>query len=205
MAINLSKGQSIQLDKKKNNLSSLVMGLGWDVGRPEKTGFFKSLLNANTKGSEFDLDGFAMLLDHDDRLRSDNDLIYFGNLSTSDQTIVHSGDNLTGEGEGDDEQITLQLGRIAERYQRILFCVNIYNGRQRDQHFGMVANAFVRAVDADGKEMARFQLSAEPQYDGKVSMIMGDLVRQGTEWNFRGLGEALDTDSIGEVAQRYAV
>lgn len=204
MAINLSKGQTIQLDKKQNNLSSLVMGLGWDVRKPEKTGFFQRLLNADAKGTEFDLDGFALLLDRDGRLQSDKDLVYFGNLTTPDRTVVHSGDNLTGEGQGDDERITIQLGRVAERYQRIVFCVNIYNGPTRGQHFGMVANGFVRAVDADGKEMARFQLSAEPQYDGKVSMIMGDLVRQGTEWTFGGLGEALDAASIEEVARRYS-
>ena len=200
MAINLSKGQSISLDK--NNLSKMSMGLGWDTRQAApQGGFFKRILSAG--GTDFDLDGFALLLGADGRLAKDEDLIYFGNLRGGGGQVEHSGDNLTGAGEGDDEVIKLRLAQIPERYARIVFGVSIYKGQSRKQHFGQVANAFVRAVDGDGKEMARYKLSGGGEYDGKISMLMGELVRSGGGWEFRALGEALTEDSIDRVAARY--
>ncbi len=202
MAINLNKGQSIQLDKKINNLSRVTMGLGWDVRKPVKKGFFGAMFGGG--GADFDLDAFAILLGSNDRLAAKNDLIYFGNLSSRDGTVVHSGDNLTGEGEGDDETLVLQLGKMAEQYQRIAFGVLIYKGHKRAQHFGMVSNAFVRTVDADGKEMARFQLSSDAAYEGKVSMLLGDLVRKGGAWDFRALGQPMDVADIDDLTRHFA-
>lgn len=205
MAINLSKGQSISLDKKKHNLSKMSMGLGWDTRQaaPSEGGFFKRLLSSGGSGGDFDLDGFALLLGANGKLGTDKDLIYFGNLRSGDGSVQHSGDNLTGEGEGDDEVITLNLSQMPERYARIIFAVNIYKGNKRNQHFGLIANAFVRAVDGDGKEMARYNLSRSTEYDGTASMLMGELVRSAAGWDFRALGEALKEDDIDRVAARY--
>lgn len=202
MAINLSKGQSISLDKNKNNLSKMSMGLGWDIGPASaQGGFFKRLLSAG--GSDFDLDGFALLLGADGRLAKDGDLVYYGNLRGGNGQVEHSGDNLTGAGKGDDEVIRLGLARIPESCARIVFGVNIYKGQSRKQHFGRVANAFVRAVDGDGREMARYNLSGGDQYDGKISMLMGELVRSGAGWDFRALGEALEEADIDGIAASY--
>jgi stress response protein SCP2 len=202
MAINLSKGQSISLDKNKHNLSRMTMGLGWDTRQAEpQGGFFKRLLSSG--GDDFDLDGFALLLNADGKLAGDKDVIHFSNLRSSDGSVVHSGDNLTGEGEGDDEVIALNLSQLPERYVRVIFAVNIYNGAKRKQHFGLVANAFVRAIDGDGKEMARYQLSRNSEYDGATSMLMGELVRSAAGWDFRAIGEVAKEDGIAQVAARY--
>jgi len=202
MAINLSKGQSINLDKKRNNLTSMSMGLGWDTRQAApQGGFFKRLLSSG--GGDFDLDGFALLLGANGRLGTDKDVVYFGNLRSSDGSTQHSGDNLTGAGEGDDEVIALNLPQVPDRIMRIVFGVNIYKGGSRQQHFGLVSNAFVRAIDGDGKEMARYNLSGSAEYTGKTSMLMGELVRSGEDWDFRAVGEVLDEDDIGRVAARY--
>lgn len=140
MAINLSKGQGINLDKKRNNLSRITMGLGWDVRQPERQGFLKGLFGG-AKGSEFDLDGFALLLGSQGGVQAKQDVVFYGNLKARDGTVTHSGDNLTGEGEGDDEAIVLQLDRMSDRYQRVVFGVCIYKGHARKQHFGLVAKA----------------------------------------------------------------
>ncbi len=202
MAINLSKGQSINLDKNKYNLARMSMGLGWDTRQATtQGGFFKRLLSSG--GSEFDLDGFVLMLRADGKLGDDKDVVYFGNLHSNDGSIRHSGDNLTGKGEGDDEVISLSLPKVPERYTRIVFGVNIYKGSSRNQHFGLVANAFVRAIDGDGKEMARYNLSRSAEYEGKTSMIMGELARSAAGWDFRAVGEVLVEDNIDRVSARY--
>lgn len=206
MAINLSKGQSINLDKKKNDLARISMGLGWDT-RPPATpqgGLFKRLFSGGGAGADFDLDGFALLLNADGKLASKKDLIYFGNLRGAEGHAQHSGDNLTGEGEGDDEVITLGLADMPASYTRILVGVCIYKGNSRHQHFGLVSNAFVRAVDGSRKELARFNLSGGNEYAGKTSMLMGELVRSGGDWEFRARGEALAEADIEGVATRYS-
>jgi tellurium resistance protein TerD len=180
----------------------MSMGLGWDT-RPAtpEGGFFKRMFSSSG-GADFDLDGFALLLGANGKLADDKDVIYFGNLRGANGQVEHSGDNLTGEGAGDDEVITIGLARMPDRYARILVGVCIYKGRERHQHFGQVANAFVRAVDNDGKEVARFNLSSSSEYNGKTSMLMGELERSGDDWTFRALGEALEED-IAQVAARY--
>lgn len=196
MAINLKKGQSIVLEKSEYDLSRLTMGLGWDVSKSKgRRGLFGG------GGADFDLDGYAMLLEENDKLKNyKENVIYYGYLASADQTVTHSGDNLTGEGEGDDEEIFVQLNSIPERIKKIVLGVSIYQAKQRNQHFGMVENAFVRAVDAKNVEIARYSLSGEAAYDGKISMLMGEIYREGTQWKFKALGNPSGDDMNGVVA-----
>lgn len=204
MAINLTKGQTIVLDKSEYNLSRLVMGLGWDVAEKKRSGL--GGLFGGGKRANFDLDGYAILLQANETLPKQNyqeDVIYYGHLTNREQTVSHSGDNLTGEGAGDDEQITLFLNKIPEKYEKVILGVSIYKAAERQQDFGMVNNAFVRAVDASGKEIAKYSLSGEPTYHDKISMLMGEVYRHQGQWKFRALGNPLDVDLAG-VIKLYA-
>ena len=195
MTINLKKGQKIVLDKSEYDLSRLTMGLGWDVANSGSglTGLFGRKL-------DFDLDGYAILLAENEKLKNyEEDVIYYGNLESQDQTVIHSGDNLTGEGGGDDEQIILKLNSIPEKYQKIILAVSIYKAKERKQEFGMVENAFVRAVDNKGIEIGKYTLSGNGAYHGKISMLMGAVYRDNGHWKFNALGDPLDTDMNGVV------
>ncbi|MEG4272598.1 MULTISPECIES: TerD family protein [unclassified Microcoleus] len=193
MAINLTKGQSIVLSKSEYDLSRLTMGLGWDVAKAKKSIFGRS-------GANFDLDSYALLLGENGKLKNyKEDVIYYSHLESKDKTVVHSGDNLTGEGEGDDEQILVKLSSLPAQYHKIILGVNIYDGKERKQHFGLVENAFVRAVDGAGKEIARYRLSNDPSYEGKLNMLMGEVYREGGEWKFKALGNPLAEDLNGVV------
>ncbi|MDB9511270.1 TerD family protein [Kamptonema animale CS-326] len=188
MAINLTKGQSIILSKSEYDLSKLTMGLGWDIGK-SKGGLFGS------GGGNFDLDSYALLLGENGKLKNyKEDVIYYGHLESKDKMVVHLGDNRTGAGEGDDEQIVVRLSSLSEQYHQIILGVNIYQAKERKQHFGMVANAFVRAIDATGKEIARYSLSSESSFEGKITMLIGEVYRDGGEWKFKALGNPLADD-----------
>jgi tellurium resistance protein TerD len=190
MAINLKKGQSISLDKSAYDLSTLTMGLGWDVA-PKKPGL-GGIFGGN---KDFDLDAYALLLNSEGKLVNyKEDVIYYAHLKSQDKTVVHTGDNLTGEGDGDDEQIVLKLNNIDPKYERIILGVTIYQAKSRNQNFGQVENAFVRAVDANNKEIARFSLSGDNTYQGKISMLMGEVYRSNKGWEFKALGDALTND-----------
>lgn len=194
MAINLKKGQSIILDKNEYDLSRVVMGLGWDVA---KKGVFGGLIGG---GADFDLDGFALLLDAQGKLKNhQEDVVYFGHLATRNNTVIHSGDNLTGQGSGDDERIIIELKTLPSAYQRIILGVNIYHAEERKQHFGLVNNAFVRAIDAKGKEIARYSLSGEATYSGQISMLLGELSPENGQWKFKALGTPLNLTLNGVV------
>ncbi len=205
MAINLTKGQSITLEKEKYDLNTVTMGLGWDVV-PDKGsgggGLLKNLFSSAPL--DFDLDGFALMLGANDKVLSASDVIYYGNLKLADGTVYHSGDNLTGEGEGDDEQIVIKLKKLGIHYQKIVLAVNIYKAQERNQHFGLVQNAFVRAVDASGEEMIRYSLSQSSDYDGESSMLLGELYRRGPNWKFRAIGRPTGVSSIQEVVKQFS-
>jgi tellurium resistance protein TerD len=195
VAINLTKGQSIVLSKSEYDLSRLTMALGWDVAKAKK-----SLFGSSSSGANFDLDSYALLLGDNGKLKNyKEDVIYYSHLETNDKTVVHSGDNLTGAGDGDDEQIVVKLSSLSAAYHKIILGVNIYNGQERKQHFGMIENAFVRAVDANGKEIARYRLSNDPSYEEKLNMLMGEIYREGGEWKFKALGNPLAQDLNGVV------
>ncbi len=210
MAINLKKGQTINLEKDVYDLSSVTVGLGWDV-KEQKKGLFTSLFSGEKKEADYDLDAIAFLLDVNgkvaklgDRKLVGGDVIFFNNLRHSSGNIWHTGDNLTGEGEGDDEQIIVKLSKLDACYDKIVILVSIYKGNERGQDFGQVENAFIRAVDAKGQEMLRYDLSNEEKYDGMRSMIFGEFYRRNGGWKFRAIGTPYQTDNFVTILrERY--
>jgi tellurium resistance protein TerD len=211
MAINLTKGQTIDLRKNDRgedvyDLSQVTIGLGWDV-KETKSGFLGKLFGG--KEEDYDLDAVAFLLDETGKIQNlgvdlkKGDIIFFNSLKHPSGQIWLTGDNRTGEGDGDDEQIIVRLNTLPEKYQKIIFLVTIYQGRQKNQHFGKVDNAFIRAVDAKGKEIAKFSLSGNESLNGKCSMIFSEVYRHNNNWKFRAIGDAKDTDSILDLLKLY--
>lgn len=193
MAVNLVKGQRIDLRKDDgSDLRKVMVGLGWDPVK--KKGFFST-------GHDIDCDASAFVLT-DGKLAKSKDVVYFGHLKHSSKCIKHMGDNLTGEGDGDDEEIRINLADLPEQYDRIVVVVNIYRSKQRKQHFGMIGNAFIRIVDEDtGREMMRYNLT--DNYDGRTGMIFGELYRHNGRWKFSAVGEGTNDNSVDEMATRY--
>ncbi|ONI38651.1 stress protein [Candidatus Epulonipiscium fishelsonii] len=198
MAVNLTKGQKVSLQKGNEGLSKLLIGLGWDQAKSKK----KSLFGGLKAEAQIDCDGSVLML-QDDKLKNQDDIIYFGNLRHSTQSIIHNGDNLTGAGDGDDEQIMLSLNDIPAAYNRIVFVVNIYQAQQRKQHFGMIQNAFIRIVDArNNTEMYRYNLTED--YTNMTAMIFGEIYRNNGEWKFNAIGQGTNDAGLNELVKRYA-
>lgn len=194
MAISLKKGQKISLSKEKPGLSKVIVGLGWDEVKRSR-GFFAP------KPKPIDCDAFALLLKNG-RLTNNKDVVYYGNLTHETQAVKHMGDNLTGAGEGDDEQIVIDLDRIPAEYDRIILAVNIYKAYERNQHFGMIENAFIRLVDGkDNREMCIYNLTED--YSGMTAMLFGEIYRHNGEWKFNAIGQGTKDKHIGEFANRY--
>lgn len=189
MAISLQKGGNVNLSKEAPSLKTVVIGLGWDP--------------RVTDGAGFDLDGSAFLLKADGKVRSDSDFIFYNCLKSIDGSVTHQGDNLTGGGDGDDEKITVELGKIPAEVDRVAFTVTIHEADARKQSFGQVAKAYIRCLDANGnKELARYDLTE----DGSVetAMIFGELYRNGADWKFRAVGQGFK-GGLGPLARSYGV
>lgn len=194
MTINLQKGQRISLKKEAPNLSRLMCGLGWDVAK--KSGWFGS-------SPDFDLDAFVVCLNENDKLTSKSDIVYFGNLRHSSGAITHLGDNLTGDGEGDDEQIIVDLPQVPTNISKLLFLVNIYESQKRKQELSQLENAYVRLVDVSNqREIARYKLSGS-QYQNKNGLILAEVYRKDGEWKMAATGDAFDAKGIADIAQKY--
>ena len=193
MSISLQKGQKVSLTKENAGLSQLLVGLGLDAAE-QKRGFF-----GLKKSADIDCDATAILL-KDGRFRDNSDVVYFGNLSHKSGAVTHLGDNLTGEGEGDDEQIIIDLAKVPKEYDKIMIVVNIYSAVQRKQHFGMIHNAFIRIVDGKtNKELCKYDLTEE--YPGMLAMIFGEIYNG--EWKFGAIGQGTKDTCISELCQRY--
>lgn len=205
MGINLVKGQKIDLTKGRSSLSSVMVGLGWDpvVKEKKKSGFLGGLLGGGAAGgAEIDCDASVILLDEKGKLLSKQNLVYFGNKSSQDGSVVHSGDNRTGDGDGDDEVINVNLNAISPSVHKLVFVVNIYQASQRKQDFGLIQNAFIRLVDNSSKEeLIHYNLSEN--YAGKTSLFPGELYRHGSEWKFSAVGEGTSDLDIGSIANKY--
>ncbi len=194
MSVSLQKGQKVSLTKDNAGLSKVIIGLGWDEAQ-KKAGFFAK------KPEPIDCDASAFAL-QGGKLVYKEDIIYFGNLRHPTGTIQHMGDNLTGAGEGDDEQIIVELARVPAEYDRIVVVVNIYQAVQRKQHFGMIKNAFIRLVDArNNMELCRYNLTED--YSGMTAMVFGEVYRHNGEWKFNAIGQGTNDNSVGELANRY--
>ncbi|MCT4621044.1 MAG: TerD family protein [Marinisporobacter sp.] len=203
MAINLQKGQRIDLTKSNPGLSKIMIGLGWDPVEQKNTGGFLSGLFGGGKAPEIDCDASVLMLDNNGKLARKQDLIYFGNLRSTCGSVVHSGDNLTGGGAGDDEQIFVTLGMVPNNIQRMVFVVNIYDCIRRKQDFGLIKNAFIRVVNGgDMKEIIRYNLSDE--YAGKTTLIVGEIYRHNGDWKFGAIGEGTNDASLSEIVKKYA-
>jgi stress response protein SCP2 len=188
MGVNLQKGQKISLAKDNKALSKIMVGLGWDP--------------VQGQGDRIDCDASVFMLNATDKIEGKNDIIYFGNLASICKSVVHQGDNLTGQGEGDDEQIIVDLQAVPERIQKLVFVVNIYKCIERKQHFGMIQNAFIRIVNiADRGELARFNLTED--YSGWTSLIVAEIYRRNNEWKFGAIGQGSKDASLEEMVKQY--
>lgn len=249
MAINLQKGQTIDLrknDKGENfDLTQVTIGLGWDV-KQKKSNFFGKIFGQAEE--EYDLDVIAFLLDSNGKVANlgrelvlasgskvglhGGDIIFFNSMTypsgsgtsntlfpegtpkhlieqkikqflNNGELIVHTGDNLTGVGDGDDEQIIIKLDSLPAKIEKIIFSVSIYKGIEKKQQFGNVENAFIRACDKNNIEIAKYTLSNNSELENKHSLIFGETYRHNNGWKFRAIGEPLETDSFVEVLKKY--
>jgi stress response protein SCP2 len=197
MGINLEKGQRISLEKIAPGLKNLLCGLGWDVAQSD------GLLGFLKMGPNLDLDASVICLDGQDKLKGITDLVYFGNLRHASGAVTHLGDNLTGEGEGDDEQILVALDRLPPAIQKLVFVVNIYECLSRKQDFSQVKNAFVRLIDrSNNQEIARYNLSGS-NYAGMTGMIMAEVYLQDGQWQMAAKGEGFRAKNLQEITQLY--
>ena len=189
MAISLQKGGNVNLSKEAPGLSKLIVGLGWDV--------------RSTDGAAFDLDGAVFMLNSSGKVRSDADFVFYNNLKSTDGSVVHSGDNRTGAGEGDDETVTIDLGKVPADIDKIVLAVTIHDAEARKQNFGQVSKAFIRCVNAAGNgEIARYDLSEDGSTE--AAMIFGEVYRAGSEWKFRAVGQGFK-GGLGPLAKNYGV
>lgn len=174
MPVSLQKGQKVSLTKDNPGLKKVVVGLGWDV-------------NAFDTGGDFDLDAAAFLLNDTGRVGSSSDFVFYGNLSHPSGSVVHQGDNLTGVGDGDDEQIKIDLSKVPDNVTKIAFTVTIYEPEQRKQNFGQVNNAFIRIYNEEnGEEMLRYDLGED--FSIETAAVFGELYKSGSEWKFNAIG-----------------
>ncbi|KSU56607.1 chemical-damaging agent resistance protein C [Gordonia sp. JH63] len=189
MGVSLSKGGNVSLSKEAPGLTAVSVGLGWDI--------------RSTTGTDFDLDASAIALGADKKVLSDQHFIFFNNLRSPDGSIEHTGDNLTGEGEGDDEVIKVDLAGVPPNVDSIVFPVSIYDADARSQSFGQVRNAFIRVVNqAGGAEIARYDLSEDASTE--TAMVFGELYRHGSEWKFRAVGQGYASGLAG-IARDFGV
>jgi len=189
MSISLSKGGNVSLSKEDPSLTKILIGLGWDA--------------RSTDGADFDLDASAFLLAAGDKVRSDSDFIFYNQLKSTDGSVEHTGDNRTGEGEGDDESLKVLLTGVPAEIQKISVAVTIHDGENKRQNFGMVQNAFIRIVnDATGRELARYDLTEDASVE--TAMIFGEVYRHGAEWKFRAVGQGYK-GGLGPLARNYGV
>jgi tellurium resistance protein TerD len=189
VAVSLTKGGNVSLSKEAPGLTAVTVGLGWDV--------------RTTTGAAFDLDASAIACGPDGKVVSDQHFIFYNNLATPDGTIRHTGDNLTGEGEGDDEAIEVNLAGLPTEVDKVAFPVSIYDAEGRAQNFGQVRNAFIRVVNqANNSEIARYDLSED--YSTETALVFGELYRNGAEWKFRAVGQGYASGLAG-IARDFGV
>ncbi|KAB2338188.1 TerD family protein [Cytobacillus depressus] len=202
MAINLQKGQRVDLTKGNPGLSKIMVGLGWDPVQSRGGGGLFGALFGGGSGPNIDCDASVVMVDENDKIRNNSDVIYFGNLKSADGSIQHTGDNLTGDGDGDDEQILVDLSRVPEQIKKLVFIVNIYDCVKRKQHFGMIQNAFIRIVNsANNQEMIHYNLSDD--YNGKTSLVVGEIYRHGADWKFVAVGTGTTAPGLADIVRSY--
>jgi len=190
MPISLSKGQKVSLSKSAPGLSKVVVGLGWDV-------------NQFDTGGEFDLDSAAFLLTDSGKVQKSEDFVFYGNLNHNSGAVTHLGDNLTGAGDGDDEQIKLDLSKVPESVTKIAFTVTIFEADERRQNFGQVNNAFIRIYNEDnGEELLRYDLGED--FSIETAVVFGELYKNNSEWKFNAIGSGYQ-GGLAALCANYGV
>ncbi|MFI7102047.1 TerD family protein [Streptomyces sp. NPDC050161] len=185
MGVSLAKGGNVSLSKEAPGLTAVTVGLGWDV--------------RTTTGADYDLDASALLCSDAGKVVSDRHFVFYNNLTSPEGSVQHTGDNLTGEGEGDDESVNVALTDVPAEVAKIVFPVSIHDAESRGQSFGQVRNAFIRVVNrADGTELARYDLSEDASTE--TAMVFGELYRHGAEWKFRAVGQGYASGLAGIAA-----
>lgn len=189
MSVSLSKGGNVSLSKEAPGLTDVLVGLGWDA--------------RTTSGDGFDLDASALMVGTSGKILSDSHFVFFNNLTSPDGSVEHTGDNLTGDGDGDDEVIKVNLVGVPAEVDKIVVTVSIYDSEGRQQSFGQVRNAYIRVVNqAGGSEITRYDLSEDASTE--TAMIFGELYRSGNEWKFRAVGQGYST-GLGGIARDFGV
>ncbi|CAM3545460.1 TerD family protein [Deinococcus saxicola] len=189
MAVSLKKGGNVSLSKEAPGLTAITVGLGWDPRA--------------TDGKEFDLDASAFTLKADGKVRADGDFIFYNNKTSSDGSVVHNGDNRTGEGEGDDETIDIDLSKVPAEVDKVAIAVTIDEADTRGQSFGQVGGAFIRVMNKDGgAEIARYDLSED--YSTETAVIFGEIYRNGADWKFRAVGQGF-AGGLAPMARNFGV
>lgn len=189
MAVSLSKGGNVSLSKEAPGLTNILIGLGWDVRA--------------TDGADFDLDASVFLTAASGKVRTDADFIFYNNLKSADGSVEHTGDNRTGEGEGDDESVKVALNNVPSDVEKIIVAVTIDQADTRGQNFGQVDSAFIRIVnDSNGSEIARYDLSEDASTE--TAMVFGEVYRNGAEWKFRAVGQGF-AGGLGPLASSFGV
>lgn len=189
MAVSLQKGGNVSLSKEAPGLKAVTVGLGWDARA--------------TDGADFDLDASVFLLGENGKVRSHSDFVFFNNLKSGDGSVEHLGDNLTGEGEGDDEQVKIQLDAVPADVTRIVFTVTIHEAEARKQNFGQISNAFIRIVNQDGeKELARYDLSED--FSTETALVFGEVYRHNSDWKMKAIGQGY-AGGLGALAKVHGV
>ena len=190
MAISLKKGQKVGLTKTNPGLKEVLIGLGWDT-------------NKYDGGKDFDLDASIFLLGANGKVASDDDFVFYGNLKHKSGSVEHLGDNLTGAGEGDDEQIKVDLSKVPAEVEKIDFTVTIYEAEERKQNFGQVENAFIRVMDAtNNKELIRYDLGED--FSIETAVVIGELYRNKGEWKFNAIGSGF-SGGLASLGKNYGV
>ena len=190
MPINLSKGQKVSLTKDNPGLKKVVVGLGWDI-------------NQFDTGGDFDLDASAFLLTDAGKVSCQEDFVFYGNLQHPSGSVVHQGDNRTGVGEGDDEQIKIDLSLVPQHISKIAFAVTIYDAETRRQNFGQVSNAFIRIYDeTNGQEILRYDLGED--FSIETAAIFGELYKHNGEWKFNAIGSGYQ-GGLAAICANYGI
>lgn len=203
MGVILQKGQKVDLTKDNAGLRGVMVGLGWDEVERKSGGLLGGLFGGGQSQQEIDCDASAFLISNGS-IQGVPDVVYYGNLTHYSGSVEHQGDNLTGEGDGDDEQIFVNLLGVPGHYERIVFVVTIYQAQERRQHFGLVKNCFIRLVDIDtGRELCRYNLSEN--YDNYTAMVFGELYRRDGEWKFSAIGQPTNDDGVSALAARFGL
>lgn len=189
MGVSLSKGGNVSLSKEAPGLTSVMVGLGWD--------------ERSTDGGDFDLDASAIMLNSGGKVISDSHFVFFNNLRSPDGSVEHTGDNLTGAGDGDDESIIVNLSSVPAEVDKIVFPVTIYNAEALNLNFGMVRNAFIRIINrVNDAEIVRYDLGED--FSVETALIFGELYRHGNDWKFRAVGQGY-TSGLAGIARDFGV